>query len=107
MPIYRIKCDHCGHEEDAFRSLAEYNNLPAHCGAPMIRKVCAPMVSVDIPAYKSMATGEMIEGRVAHKNHLRKNGLIEVGNEPIKPQSDRGDYNIKPEFTEAIRKHLR
>lgn len=40
-----------------------------------------PQIIMDIPAYRSMITGEMIDGRAAHKSHLRKHGCIEVGNE--------------------------
>lgn len=35
----------------------------------------------DIPAYKSMITGEMIEGRSQHRAHLRQHGCVEVGND--------------------------
>lgn len=105
MPIYRIACD-CGHEEDIFRPLARYDELPDHCGAKMHRAICLPMIASDVPAYKSMATGEMIEGRAQHRAHLKKHKLIEVGNEPVREQASRADHNVKPEFTEAIRQHL-
>lgn len=35
----------------------------------------------DIPAYKSMIDGKMIDGRSQHRTHLRDNNCIEVGNE--------------------------
>lgn len=41
----------------------------------------APMVMSDIQPYKSMVTGEMITSRSAHRDHLRRHQLIEVGNE--------------------------
>ena len=31
--------------------------------------------------YKSMITGEMIPSRAAHREHLKKHGCVEVGNE--------------------------
>lgn len=37
----------------------------------------------DMKPYKSMITGEMIEGRASHREHLRRHGCIEVGNEKI------------------------
>ncbi len=46
-----------------------------------IREATAPMVIPDIQPYKSMATGEMITSRSRHREHLRANGLVEVGNE--------------------------
>lgn len=35
----------------------------------------------DINPYKSMVTGEMIEGRRQHREHLRRHNVVEVGNE--------------------------
>jgi hypothetical protein len=35
----------------------------------------------DYKPYKSMKTGEMIEGRSQHREHLKRYGLIEVGND--------------------------
>ncbi len=49
----------------------------------------AAYVRGDIQPYKSMMTGEMIEGRRQHRDHLRQHRLVEIGNEPIresKPQ---------------------
>lgn len=43
--------------------------------------VNAPMVMPDIQPYKSMITGEMIQSRSAHRDHLRQHGCIEIGNE--------------------------
>jgi hypothetical protein len=81
MPVYRIKCDHCGHAEDAYRSVAQYNDLPEHCGASMRRVISAPYVMTDIQPYKSMVTGEMIGGRAQHREHLKQHRLIELGND--------------------------
>jgi len=85
MPIYRIQCQ-CGHEEDIFRPVSRYDELPDHCGQKMSRKVCAPMVIADIQPYQSMATGEMITSRSHHRDHLKQHGLIELGNEKIPEQ---------------------
>lgn len=57
-----------------------------------------PFVMGDITPYKSMITGETIQGRRQHREHLRQHGCIEVGNEkinttprkPIEPSRD--DY---------------
>ncbi len=87
MPIYRIRCSSCDKQEDIFRSIANMDELPDCCGERMGRMVCAPMVTTDIPAYQSMATGEIVEGRAAHREHLKRNRLIEVGNEVPKPST--------------------
>ena len=54
--------------------------------------VNAPMVMPDIAPYQSMIDGKMITSRSKHREHLRNNGCVEVGNEtkylqsqPIKP----------------------
>lgn len=38
-------------------------------------------VMPDIKPYTSMVTGEVINSRSRHKEHLRERGLVEVGNE--------------------------
>lgn len=43
--------------------------------------VSSPQIMPDIPAYKSMADGSIVEGRAAHREHLRRHNCVEVGNE--------------------------
>ncbi|MDD4971846.1 MAG: hypothetical protein PHT07_20670 [Paludibacter sp.] len=49
------------------------------------------MIIADIQPYQSQITGEMIMSRSKHREHLRKHGMIEVGNE-VKHM-----INMKPE----------
>lgn len=35
----------------------------------------------DYAAYQSMVTGEMVDGRRAHREHLLRHNVVEVGNE--------------------------
>lgn len=55
-----------------------------------------PFVMGDISPYQSMITGEVIQGRRQHREHLKQHGCIEVGNEKIKPrqpvEASREDY---------------
>lgn len=90
------------------RAVARYNDLPDHCGVTMRRVICAPMVTVDIPAYQSVVTGETIQGRAKHREHLKRHDLVEIGTEKIgqKPREYRADHNVKPEMMEAIKQHL-
>jgi hypothetical protein len=81
MPIYRIRCDHCGAENDLFRTFKTYNDLPDCCGEPMHRVPCAALVANDINPYRSMIDGSIINSRSRHREHLRDHGCIEVGNE--------------------------
>ena len=41
----------------------------------------APIVMPDIAPYKSMVTGELINSRSRHREHLRDHGMTEIGNE--------------------------
>lgn len=74
MPIYRIRCNCCGTEQDIFRTLSTYNDLPAHCGETMTRVICAPAIHADLPGYESPATGKWIEGRAARRDDLARSG---------------------------------
>ena len=88
MPLYEIQCNKCGKQDEVFRKIADYDNLPDCCGQPMVRMLSAPDVIADNTCYKSMQTGQMITSRTQHKNHLRQHGLIEVGNEKIAPPKE-------------------
>ena len=41
----------------------------------------APDIMPDIKPYKSMITGEMITSREKHREHLRRHGYTEIGND--------------------------
>lgn len=91
MPLYRVRCPDCGAEEELYRSLKEYNALPAHCGdRAMERVICPPMVVADISPYRSMIDGSWITSRSQHRDHLRAHGCREVGNDIPK------DSSLKP-----------
>ena len=100
MPIYSIKCAKCRHAEDIFRSLAQYDDLPDHCGQRMQRVICAPHVMADIQPYKSMITGEMIGSRSRHREHLKDHNMIELGNE--KPDFKRKEMPEVPGLREEL-----
>ena len=58
-------------------------------------EVDAPMIMGDIAPYKSMIDGSMIQSRSRHREHLKANGCIEVGNESMEtkltpPQARKG-----------------
>lgn len=40
-----------------------------------------PQVVRDLQPYKSMITGEMIDGRKRHRDHLKAHGCVEIGND--------------------------
>ena len=63
----------------------------------------------DIEPYQSMKTGEMIQGRRQHREHLRQHGLIEIGNEVkhLKPYGARPLPGLKERIVEIAREKLR
>lgn len=60
------------------------------------------LVIPDIQPYQSVITGETINGRRQHREHLRAHGCIEVGNEKLTPKPMRPIP--REERREAIRK---
>jgi putative FmdB family regulatory protein len=103
MPLYGVKCNKCGSEEDVYLPLSRFDDLPICCGEKMERQLSAPMVIADIQPYQSMATGEMITSRSQHREHLKAHGLIEVGNE--KPQPKKSFTQDKKQ-KEALRSEI-
>lgn len=79
MPTYPYECRKCGALEDHFRSMAERDNAPNHCGEAMQRNLVAPQVAIDYPAYRAVAadkeTGKRpwIEGKKQHNEFLKRN----------------------------------
>lgn len=63
----------------------------------------------DLAPYQSMITGEMIDGRVHHRAHLRQHNCIEVGNEldKPKPRQVQPDPRIKRHLIEAANHFLK
>lgn len=115
MPIYALMCDTCASQQDVFRSLANIDkDLPQCCGQSMRRRICAPMVQADIQPYQAMgidvATGKapIISSRSEHRDYLRRNGYVEVGNEmpKSKPRSIEGDFDVRKELTKAVHEVL-
>lgn len=64
--------------------------------------IAGPFVWDDLKAYKSMATGEMVEGRAAHKEHLKRNRLVEVGDAYDKGVPQPKPLNSPPGLRKAI-----
>lgn len=115
MPLYTVACPTCGYEADLYRTVADRDSdLPACCGAQMARKIVAPYVAPDIGPYQAVAvdvaTGRppVINSRSAHREFLKRNGYVEVGNESVgrKAGEVRGDFNLRGDLTNATREVL-
>lgn len=106
MPIYKVKCDSCGDVSEIFRTVRDYDETPICCGVKTYRLISAPYVMGDIPAYRSMQTGEYVDGRAKHRDHLKRHGLIEVGNEKPKPRAPVKLGGVKEDIARAVNKVL-
>jgi putative FmdB family regulatory protein len=115
MPLYVMQCEECGHELEIFRKVARIDeDLPECCGHVMQRKIVAPAVQADLAAYQAVAPdvklggrAPHIEGRKEHREYLKRNGYVEVGNDiSTKPREQPGDFNVRKELTEATREVL-
>lgn len=91
MPLYGFRCA-CGHETEQFRPLADYDKPgPFHCFHEMARTLSAPRVMSDIEPYRAVAadkeTGKLpvIGSRSQHREFLKRNDYVELGNEMPKP----------------------
>jgi hypothetical protein len=54
----------------------------------MVLEIMPTMVTPDIAPYKAVAgdrAGEYITSRAQHREFLKRNRFVEVGNEPVKP----------------------
>jgi hypothetical protein len=104
MPIYAAHCNQCGKDEDFYRTVANYQDIPFCCGVQMERRICAPQVIKDIDPYVSMIDGTVINSRSQHRDHLRANGCIEVGNEKMDAKTE--SWIEKKEQKEALRQEI-
>ena len=83
-------------------------------GADYVLPSIGPMVMRDIKPYQAMgvdvATGNapVIDGRSQHREYMRRNNYIEIGNEQPKLRTEvRGDFNVRAELTAAVEQVMR
>lgn len=104
MPIYAFACQ-CGHHGDYYQTIEGRDSAPDHCGQPVRRIITAPsMVIGDIQPYKSMCDGSMVMGRMQHRDHLKRHGVVEVGDQQhtLKPFGKYKPPSIKPDLIRAV-----
>lgn len=91
MPLYDWKCEHCGLQVEVLRSMREaLEPVFCTCGVPMVQQLSAAYVSADIAPYKAVAgdrAGKWITSRREHREFLKRNRLVELGNEKPKDTS--------------------
>lgn len=107
-PIYVWECQEgCG-EIEVFRHMADYQQPPAH-EHPVSRVITAPYAQSDIAPYKAVAgdkMGQMIEGRKQHREFLKRNRLVEVGDHKPADTSRMRPTIRKGEIREALRESI-
>lgn len=95
MPLYRFACPVCRLASDEFRKVENRDDalLCPKDGAGMQRIIMPTMVQADIQPYMSAAvdkeTGRKIgiQSRKQHREFLKRNDYVEVGNEAPKATS--------------------
>jgi putative FmdB family regulatory protein len=91
MPTYEYRCLTCAQEKSEHRSVENRHSAPiCYCGGEMTKVISAPaMVMPDLKPYKAVAGDQpWITSRAQHREFLRSNNLIEVGNEGRPPSHD-------------------
>lgn len=70
------------------------------------KRPLAPMVMPDIKGYQSMATGEWVGSRSTHREHLKRNHLVEIGNEKVTPKRIEPDRAAIRRAVETATRHI-
>lgn len=81
------------------------NGEAIEVGQDYVPEPRSPLVMGDIKPYQSVVTGEEIGGRRQHREHLKAHGLIEVGNEKVKPSAIPDVPGRREALIEAAKKH--
>jgi putative FmdB family regulatory protein len=106
MPLYDLQCRSCGETVEQHIPLSDFDKplAPCECGGERFRAIRPLRVISDIEPYQAMgtdiATGKapMITSRSQHREYLKRNGYVEVGNErPTPPRP------LEPDFHEIGR----
>lgn len=107
MPTYEYFCEQCGPIE-VFRPISQYNVPPEH-EHPVTRVISACAGFGDIKPYIAVGgdmAGKPITTRDQHRKFLKRNRLVELGNEPIKDTRQMRRTVNKGEVREAMRKAI-
>jgi hypothetical protein len=88
MPLYSYVCGHCGQTQEHYATVDNRHEGAPVCHGKMELEIVPTMVIGDITPYKAVSgdrMGQMISSRREHKEFLKRNRFVEVGNEPIRP----------------------
>jgi len=59
----------------------------------------------DIKPYKSMVDGSMIESRSKHREHLRRHGCVEIGNEKVEQKPMQTPKGLREDIAREAYRH--
>ena len=65
-----------------------------------------PYIIEDYKPYQSMVTGEMIEGRKSHREHLKRHNLVVAEQNSARPQTPDGG-RLKEQIARQVYERLR
>lgn len=65
-----------------------------------------PYIIEDYKTYQSMITGEMIEGRKAHRNHLKRHNVVVAEQNSARPQNPDGG-RLKEQIARQVYEKLK
>lgn len=65
-----------------------------------------PYIRDDVKPYQSMITGEFIEGKKAHREHLKRHNCVEAADMPLKTP-ERPRDNLKEQIARQVYEKLR
>lgn len=67
-----------------YKSVNGYNYLlPEYGGGEMVEAGTSTFVMPDKPGYVSPMSRTVVEGRAAHREHMKRHDVIEVGDQPM------------------------
>jgi putative FmdB family regulatory protein len=104
VPTYEYHCEQCGPIE-VWRSMADYKVPPEH--PHPVTRVISPCVGFgDIKPYIARAgdmAGKPITSRVQHKQFLKRNRLIELGDAPVKDTKQFRKTTTRKDVRESLK----
>lgn len=109
MPTYLWVCGKCVIHRETVTTIHDRNTPQTcdRCGAQMEREITAPLSIPDIEPYIAVAgdkAGQVIGSRRAHKEFLKRNRLVEVGNEPIRSTKEFRKTVTRREIRDELRR---
>lgn len=85
MPLYDACCSLCGEIEEVYRKMDDRHDLgPCECGGGRYIAFRPPQTMRDIEGYVSPIDGKWVGSRSQHREHMKRHGVIELGNEKPK-----------------------